>query len=133
MKQEELEKIEAELEQIGFKRGTGRLINNADHYMWKNYGKDSNPYEEERPLYQVFVNVYDWRKYFDIDSSLRKANQDVGLAFTVSVSRTIDECPIRLDWDLKDEEFSIEEMEKKAFNFFKFVEENFALPIENNN
>jgi hypothetical protein len=78
-------------------------------------------------LYQVLLNVYDWRKYWDRDPSLRKFNKAASITATISVSRTIDEPSIALTWDLKDG-INLNDIENKAFEFFKYVNENFACP-----
>ena len=100
---------------------------NADYYWWKSFGKDCNHYEEGRSLYQMLLNVYDWRKYWDRDPSLRKFNKAASITATVSVSRTIDEPSIALTWDLKGE-LDLKDIEKKAAEFFAYVDESFGAP-----
>ena len=100
---------------------------NADYYWWKSFGKDCNHYEEGRSLYQVLLNVYDWTKYWDRDPMLRKCNKCASITATVSVSRTIDEPSISLNWDLKNSEFVLKDMEDKAFEFyFELIEALYA-------
>jgi GPH family glycoside/pentoside/hexuronide:cation symporter len=88
---EELVKIEAFLKENSYRMGDYPMHCNSDYYWWKSFGKDCNHYEEGRSLYQVLLNVYDWRKYWDRDPSLRKFNKAASITATVSVSRTIDE------------------------------------------
>ena len=123
----ELEKIEAFLKENGYRNGGQPYHCNADHYWYKAFGKEDNPYEANRALWQVFLNVYDWRKYWDRDPSLRKFNKAASITATVSVSRTIDEPSIALTWDLKDG-INLNDIEDKAFEFFKYVNENFGAP-----
>lgn len=123
----ELEKIELYLKENGYRNGGEPYHCNADHYWYKAFGKDSNHYEEGRSLYQVLLNVYDWRKYWDREPSLREFNKAASITATVSVSRTIDERSIDLSWDLK-EGFDLKDIEDKAFEFFKYVNENFGAP-----
>jgi hypothetical protein len=78
-------------------------------------------------LYQVLLNVYDWRKFWDRDPSLRKFNKAASITATVSVSRTIDEPSIALTWDLENK-LNLNDIEDKAFEFFKYVNENFGAP-----
>lgn len=127
MNWEELEKIEAYLKENGYRNGGQPYYCNADHYWYKAFGKEDNPYEANRALWQVFINVYDWRKFLDRDPSLRKFNKAATITATVSVSRTIDEPSIALTWDLKDG-VNLEDIEDKAFEFFKYVNENFGAP-----
>lgn len=127
MTQEELEKVEAYLKENGYRKGGYPMHCNSDYYWWKPFGKDCNPYEEGRSLYQVLLNVYDWRKFWDRDPYLRKFNRAASITATISVSRTIDEPSITLTWDLKDE-VNLKDIEDKAFEFFKYVNENFGTP-----
>lgn len=123
----ELEKVELYLKENGYRKCEHPTHCNADYYWWKSFGKDSNHYEEGRSLYQVFLNVYDWRKYFDRDPLLREFNKDASITATVSVSRTIDERSIALSWDLKDG-FNLKDIEDKAYKFWRYVEESFGVP-----
>lgn len=124
---EELEKVEAYLKENGYRNGGKPYHCNADHYWYKAFGKEYNPYEANRALWQVFINVYDWRKYWDRDPSLRELNKAATITATVRVSRTIDEPSISLTWDLKDG-VDLKDIEDKAFEFFKYVNENFGVP-----
>lgn len=124
---EELEKVESYLKENGYRKSDCPMHCNSDYYWWKSFGKDCNHYDEGRSLYQVLLNVYDWRKYWDRDPSLRKSNKCASITATVSVSRTIDEPSIALTWDLKDG-INLEDIEDKAFEFFKYVNDNFGAP-----
>lgn len=126
---EEFKKIGSYLKENGYRSGGQPYHCNADHYWYKSFGKDSNHYEEGRSLYQVFLNVYDWRKYWDRDPSLREFNKAASITATVSVSRTIDERSIDLSWDLK-EGVDLKDIEDKAYKFFKYVDENFDVPLK---
>lgn len=121
---EELEKVEAFLKENGYRKGGEAYHCNADHYWYKAFGKEDNPYEENRALWQVFINVYDWRRFQCRDVNLK----DAGLTVTIHVSRTIDEVGISLNFDLKDDKFDLNDIEDKAFEFFKYVNENFGAP-----
>lgn len=125
---EELERVESYLKENGYRNGGNPYHCNADHYWYKSFGKEDNPYEENRPLWQVFVNVYDWRKYWDRDPSLRKFNKAASITATVSVSRTIDEPSIALTWDLTDDKFDLNDIEDKAYCFWRYVEDYFGVP-----
>ena len=81
---EELEKVEAFLKENGYRKGDYPMHCNSDYYWWKSFGKDCNHYEEGRSLYQVLLNVYDWRKYWDRDPSLRKFNKAASITATIS-------------------------------------------------
>ena len=128
MSWEELEKIELYLMENGYRSGGQPYHCNADHYWYKAFGKEDNPYEENRALWQVLLSVYDWRKFRDKYPFLREFNKDASITARVSVSRTIEECSIDLSWDLANDEFDLNDIEDKACKFFKYVDENFGVP-----
>ena len=124
----ELEKIESYLKENGYRKGGKPYHCNADHYWYKSFGKEDNPYEENRALWQVFINVYDWRKYWGIEPTLRKFNKEASITAEIHISRTIDEVGIKLNWDLKDDKFDLNDIEDKAYWFWRYIEENFGVP-----
>ena len=125
---EELEKVESYLKENGYRDGGKPYHCNADHYWYKAFGKGDNPYEENRALWQVFINVYDWRKCWDIDPSLRKFNKAASITVTIHVSRTVYETGVELYFDLKDDKFDLQNIEDKAYNFGRYVEDYFGIP-----
>ena len=120
----ELEKVEAFLKEKGYRNGGKPYHCNADHYWYKAFGKEDNPYEEDRALWQVFINVYDWRRFQCRDANLR----DAGLTVTIHISRTIDEVGMSLNFDLKDDKFDLNDIEDKAYWFWRYIEESFDSP-----
>ena len=120
----ELEKVEAYLKENGYRNGGEPTHTNADHYWYKAFGKGDNPYQENRALWQVFINVYDWRRWQHVDRMLK----DAGLTVTIHVSRTVYECGIALDYDVKDDKFDLKNIEDKAYKFWRYVEDNFGAP-----
>ena len=114
---EELEKIEAYLKENGYQKGDYPMHCNSDYYWWKSFGKDCNHYEEGRSLCQVLLNVYDWRKYWDRDPSLREFNKAASITATIHISRTIDEGGIELNWALTKDGFDLKDIEDKAYKF----------------
>lgn len=121
---EELEKVEAFLKEMGYRNGGKPYHCNADHYWYKAFGKKDNPYEEDRALWQVFINVYDWRRFQYRDTNLK----DAGLTVTVHVSRTVYEVGVSLNFDLKDDKFDLNDIEDKAYWFWRYIEESFDSP-----
>lgn len=121
---EELEKVEAFLKEMGYRNGGKPYHCNADHYWYKAFGKEDNPYEENRALWQVFINVYDGRKYQYRDPNIK----DASLTVTIHISRTIEEVGIELNFDLKDDKFDLGDIEDKAYCFWRYVEESFGAP-----
>ena len=124
----ELEKVESFFKENGYRNGGEPYHCNADHYWYKAFGKDCNHYEEGRSLYQVFLNVYDWRKFWDRDPSLRKFNKAASITATIHVSRTVYEVGVELNFDLTDDKLDLNDIEDKAFEFFKYVNESFGAP-----
>ena len=119
----ELEKVEAYLKENGYRNGGKPYHCNADYYWYKAFGKEDNPYEENRALWQVFINVYDWRKFQYRDPNLK----DVSLTATIDVSRTVHEVGITCNFDIKEGDFDLKDLEDKAYCFYRYVNENFKL------
>ena len=120
----ELEKVEAFLKEKGYRNGGKPYHCNADHYWYKAFGKEDNPYAENRALWQVFFNVYDWRRFQYCDPNLK----DASITASIHISRTIDEIGIELNFDLKDDRLDLKDIEDKAYNFWRYVEESFGAP-----
>lgn len=120
---EELKKVESYLKENGYRKGGKAYHCNADYYWYKSFGKEDNPYEENRSLWQVLINVYDKRKIQHIEPFL----EDASITATIHISRTINEVGIRLDWDLK-EGLNLKDIEDKAYKFWRYVEESFGAP-----
>ena len=120
---EELEKVEAFLKENGYRNGGKPYHCNADHYWYKAFGKEDNPYEEGRALWQVFINVYDWRKFQYRDPNLK----DVGLTATIDVSRIVHEVGITCNFDIKEGDFDLKDIEDKAYCFYQYVNDYFKL------
>lgn len=121
---EELKKVELFLKENGYRNGGKPIHTNADHYWYKAFGKEDNPYEENRALWQVFINVYDWRRFQYRDPNL----EDASLTVSIHISRTINEVGIELNFDLKDGELDLKDIEDKAYKFWRYVEDNFGIP-----
>ena len=120
----ELEKVEAFLKEKGYRNGGEPMHTNADHYWYKAFGKEDNPYEENRALWHVFINVYDWRRFQCRDKNLK----DASLTITIRVSRTVYESGVELNFDLKDDKLDLGAIEDKAYKFWRYVEESFDAP-----
>lgn len=124
MSWEELEKIESYLKENGYRNGGKPYHCNADHYWCKAFGKEDNPYEENRALWQVLLNVYDWRGFQYRDPNLN----DASLTVSIHISRTVNEVGITLNWDLTKDGFNLKDIEDKAYKFWRYVEESFGAP-----
>ena len=114
---EELGKVEAYLKENGYRNGGKPYHCNADHYWYKAFGKEDNPYEENRALWQVFFNVYDWRRFQYREPNLK----DASITASIHISRTINEVGIKLNFDLKDDKLDLKTIEDKAYNFWHYV------------
>lgn len=120
----ELEKVEAFLKENGYRNGGKPYHCNADYYWYKAFGKEDNPYQENRALWQVLLNVYDWRKFKDRDPYL----DDSAITVTIDVSRTVYEVGITCNFDLQDDIVDLKDIEDKAYNFWRYVEDYFGAP-----
>lgn len=125
---EELEKIESYLKENGYRNGGQPYHCNADHYWHKAFGKEDNPYKANRALWQVFINVYDWRKFWYRCPSWRKFNKAASITASIHISRTINDGLIELNWDLTKAGFNLKDIEDKAYKFWRYVEESFGAP-----
>lgn len=123
MNVEEFERFLDMLSEHGYKKGYDYIHKREQWY--KSFGRDKNLYEEGRSLYQVFVNVFDWRPYHDMEPDLKRFGKDFSVTVTVMVSRTIDEVPISLDFDGFT---SVRDVEEKAKHFYIYVNSLFTVP-----
>lgn len=119
----EYEKLESFFKENGYKMGGRPYHCNADYYWYKPFGKEDNPYEDGRALWQVFINVYDWRKFKERDPYL----DDFALTVTIAVSRTVHEVAITCNFDIKEGDFDLKAFEDKAYNFYQYVSDNFKV------
>lgn len=123
MNVEEFERFLDMLSEHGYAKGYDYIHKREQWY--KSFGRDKNLYEEGRSLYQVFVNVFDWRPYHDREPDLKRFGKDFSVTVTVMVSRTIDEVPITLDFDGFT---SVKDVEEKAKHFYIYVNSLFTVP-----
>ena len=72
----------------------------------------------------MFFNVYDWRRFQYRDPNIK----DASITASIHISRTIDEVGIKLDWDLTNDGFDLNDIEDKAYKFWRYVEESFGAP-----
>ena len=122
----ELEKVESFLKENGYRNGGKPYHCNADHYWYKAFGKEDNPYAEDKSLYCVELNVFDWRKYWHRDPDLEKHNKAASMTVTIYVSRTTEEAPIYFEYDPKG--INLKDIEDNAYRFYRFVEDYFGVP-----
>lgn len=120
---EEILRLESLLEKRGYTKSSSKSLRltNEDHYWYKGFERNNNPYEEGRAQYQVFFAIWDFEKY----------QRDAGWSFQVyvEVSRTISEL-VKIVLTSIDSNSTIEEVEQMAERFFKFVDENFSIGQE---
>lgn len=129
MTKEELERVESLLKDNGYMKhkDVADDFSIGDYYWWKAFGKEYNKYEEGRNFVSVCLNVYEWFKYWERDPLLSKLDKFASITVTVIVSRTSDEARKELQYDLKDAEFDLGDIEDKAFKFYHYIDENFKL------
>lgn len=73
----------------------------------------------------ILNSVYDWRK-FQYRSVLHL--KDASIKASIHISRTINEVGIELNFDLKDDKLDLQNIEDKAYNFWRYVEDYFGAP-----
>lgn len=127
---DELQEFEALLKEEGFKKGVDTYGTSHCDYLWyKGYGKKGNMYEDGRSLFNIFINVYDWRKFHNRDPYLKELHKDASVTVRVSVSRMITECGKDFTYDCK-EDVDLGSIIEAAWKFYHFVDETFEIDDE---
>ena len=116
---EELKGLEGFLEDNGYIKNPIK-DRQGDYYWWKAFGKGDNPYDNERPLWWVELNVFDWRKWQGVD-------KEASVTVSICVSRIVDETPIWLEYDLKNDIVDLMDIENKAYCFYQYVNDYFNI------
>lgn len=123
MTHEEYNKLVTELQQRGYRKYPSPRFRGEDWAWFKSFGESA--YEEDRSNYQVCFDVIDFSPYADREPSFR--DNPYGIEPLVLISRTIDE---RVDLQLsytKVKDNNIDEIERLAESFYKWVEKEVAI------
>ena len=123
MTREEYNKLVAELQQRGYRKYLSPRFRKDDYAWFKSFGESQ--FEEDRSNYQVCFDVIDFSPYADREPSFR--DNPYGIVPLVLISRTIDE---RVDLHLsytKVDDNNIDEIERLAESFYKWVEKEVAI------
>lgn len=123
MTQEEYNKLTEELQRRGYRKYPSPRFRGEDWAWFKSFGESA--YEEDRSNYQVCFDVIDFSPYADREPSFR--DNPYGIEPLVLISRTIDE---RVDLQLsytKVKDNNIDEIERLAESFYKWVEKEVAI------
>lgn len=123
MTQEEYNKLTEELQRRGYRKYPSPRFRGEDWAWFKSFGESA--YEEDRSNYQVCFDVIDFSPYADREPSFR--DNPYGIEPLVLISRTIDE---RVDLHLsytKVKDNNIDEIERLAESFYKWVEKEVAI------
>ena len=118
MTQEEYNRFAKELQRRGYKKYLSPRFRKDDWAWFKSFGESA--YEEDRSNYQVCFDVIDFSPYADREPSFKV--KPYGIEPLVLISRTVDE---RVDLHLshaKVKENNIDEIERLAESFYKWVE-----------
>ena len=118
MTQEEYNKLTEELQRRGYRKYPSPRFREDDYAWFKSFGESQ--FKEDRSNYQVCFDVVDFSPYADREPYLRE--NPYGIEPLVLISRTIDE---RVDLHLshtKVDDQNIDEIERLAESFFKWVE-----------
>lgn len=118
MTHEEYNKLVTELQQRGYRKYPSPRFRKDDYAWFKSFGESQ--FEEDRSNYQVCFDVIDFSPYADREPSFR--DNPYGIEPLVLISRTVDE---RVDLQLsytKVKDNNIDEIERLAESFYKWVE-----------
>ena len=116
MRQEEYNKLVAELQQRGYRKYLSPRGRKDDWAWFKSFGESKH--QEDRSNYQICFDVIDCSLYADREPYLKE--NPYGIEPLVLISRTIDE---RVDLHLshtKVDDQNIDEIERLAESFFKW-------------
>lgn len=118
MTHEEYNRFTEELQRRGYRKYPSPRYGNDDYAWFKSFGESQ--YEEDRSNYQVCFDVTDFSPYAYREPFLRE--NPYGIEPLILISRTINE---RVDLHLshtKVDDTNIDEIERLAESFFKWVE-----------
>ena len=120
---EEYDKLVTELQRRGYRKYFSPRFRKDSWAWFKSFGESA--YEEDRSNYQVCFDVTDFSPYADRDPFFR--DNPYGIEPLVLISRTVDE---RVDLHLcytKVDDNNIDEIERLAESFYKWVEKEVAI------
>ena len=123
MTHKEYDKFTAELQRRGYRKYPSPRFRKGDYAWFKSF--DESKHQEGRSNYQVCFDVIDFSPYADREPSFR--DNPYGIEPLVLISRTIDE---RVDLQLsytKVKDNNIDEIERLAESFYKWVEKEVAI------
>ena len=123
MRQEEYNKLVAELQQRGYRKYLSPRGRKDDWAWFKSFGESKH--QEGRSNYQICFDVTDFSPYADREPFFR--DNPYGIEPSVRISRTTDE---RVDLHLshiKVDDTNIDEIERLAESFYKWVEKEVAI------
>lgn len=123
MTREEYDKLVTELQRRGYKKYPSPRFRGEDYAWFKSFGKSK--FKEGRSNYQVCFDVTDFSPYADREPFFRY--NPYGIVPLVLISRTVDE---RVDLHLshaKVDDNNIDEIERLAESFYKWVEKEVAI------
>ena len=118
MTHEEYDQFTEELQRRGYRKYPSLRFSKGDWAWYKSFGESAH--EEDRSNYQVCFDVTDFSPYADREPFFRE--NPYGIMPLVLISRTIDE---RVDLHLshtKVDDQNIDEIERLAESFFKWIE-----------
>ena len=99
--------------------GKGYKLCNGNHpYYYKTLLKRKDKYDEQRSVCTLIINVYDFSEFVN--------HECLSYEPVVTISREVEE---RIDMNLCHPKHSIEECERIALEFMKFVDNQITLKI----
>jgi len=117
---EEFDLFTIEIINKGYRKCNGKL-HNEDYYFYKSIFKtDYDEYGDRRSVCQLFLSVYDWRKYI-----LHDVKEDFSFTFNIEISRNSNE---RNSFILDSKLFiTIEDAEKTALDLYHYFDTKLSL------
>lgn len=118
MTQEEYNKLTEELQRRGYRKYPSPRFRNEDYAWFKSFGESKH--QEGRSNYQICFDVINFTPYADREPYFH--TEPYGIEPQILISRTINE---RIDLHLsytKVDDNNIDEIERLAESFFKWIE-----------
>ena len=125
MTQKELTNFQKRLEKRGYRRHASHH-EGASYAYYKSFGRDENVHDEDRSLYQIAFQVYDFSPFEDRNDWFKENPYSVSPE--ILISRTIERIDVGLHH--ADTGLDIERIEDFAEKLIKFIIKEVPIPSE---
>ena len=126
MEKQDFENLRKSLIEKGYKV-YNQDLHYSDYILCKSFHRENNKWEKDRSAYQIILCIYDYTTKPGYWDRLPESSKNyVGIQIEIGVSRTINErIDLSLNWE---EDTEVEDIEKKAESFYKWVCETYPEP-----